>query len=496
MALKKTDWAGVPLTTEYAGAKLGDVRLNARLTRIVEAAEMMPGAAFPQMVESDGELEGIYRFLNNDKVSAERVLGPHVGATLARASMAGVCLIVHDTTELDYAGIQPRAGLGRTSGSDSGFLAHVSLAVCADGTRVPLGVLAIDTFARTGAQKEKTGSDRRRSDLTRESLRWERQVMRCESFRGDRFDAIHVMDREADIYRLMATAADENVRYVIRAAQDRVIELDDEDEEMGKLFGVARQLPQQITREIELSERAVGVTPTQRKRHPKRKARTATVAIGGTTVTLHRPKGESTELRANLEMNLVRVWELNVPAGEPQVEWILLTTEPVQTAEQLECVVDWYRSRWMIEEFFKALKTGCSMEKRQLESYGALVNALAVFSPIAWRMLLMRSLSRVIPDAPAQVVINQVQERLLVARTKRTDSTPMTVVEALYAIAKLGGHLKRNGPPGWQTIGRGFQELLTLEIGWWTAVSVGAANPALERRSPSSEDSKGRSDQS
>jgi DDE family transposase len=72
-----------------------------------------------------------------------------------------------------------------------------------------------------------------------------------------------------------------------------------------------------------------------------------------------------------LTLNVVRVWEPKPPRGAPAVCWMLYTSEPIDTAEQLLTIVDQYRSRWVIEEFFKALKTGCAFEKRQLESYRA-----------------------------------------------------------------------------------------------------------------------------
>lgn len=119
----------------------------------------------------------------------------------------------------------------------------------------------------------------------------------------------------------------------------------------------------------------------------------------------------------------------------------------------------------MIEEYFKALKTGCSIEKRQLESYEALANALALLVPVAWRMLLARSAARTSPNAPAKTAFESTELIVLKHRLK-LKTPPKTVKEALYATAKLGGHLKRNGPPGWGTLGKGMEELLLLCAGW------------------------------
>jgi hypothetical protein len=154
---------------------------------------------------------------------------------------------------------------------------------------------------------------------------------------------------------------------------------------------------------------------------------------------------------------------------------VLYTTEPIDSAEQLIAVDDHYRSRWLIEEFFKALKTGCSIEKRQLESYAALSLALAVFLPVAWRLLLARSLSRKVPDAPATIVATETQLHLL-RHKLNLGALPETAEQVTLAIAKLGGHLKRNGPPGWLTLGRGFESLLLMQAGWAAAIAAGRSD--------------------
>jgi transposase-like protein/DDE family transposase len=467
MNAERLAWAAVPVTQEYDGARLGDPRRGQRLGRIVRAAADNPGVGFPQMFDTDSQAEGLYRFVNNDHVDSASVLAGHVDASLLRAQQEGIALVVHDTTELDYSGEVPRKGLGRLGGSDSGYLAHVSLLVSADGERVPIGVTALEHFARTGRKKQKQNSKARRGDSTRESTRWLRQLAHVEGLRGNRFEAIHLMDREADIYELVAWAVSNEARFVIRAAQDRSIQ----DDDCARLFDALASLTPVATRTIDLSERAAGTTPSQLKRHPKRSAHEATIAIAGKRVILRRPQGASADLAKATEVNVVRVWEPNPTPGEPAVEWVLLTSEPIDTEEQLCRIVDWYRARWTIEEFFKALKSGCSIEKRQLESYEALTIALAIFVPIAWRMLLLRSLSRNCPEAPAATVLNDVQLRVLARKLRRDLSTLLTVHQCLYAVAKLGGHLKSNGPPGWQTLGRGYEKLLILEEGFRTAMA-------------------------
>ena len=162
---------------------------------------------------------------------------------------------------------------------------------------------------------------------------------------------------------------------------------------------------------------------------------------------------------------------MDAPEGAPPVEWRLITTEPVGTPEEAAAVVDAYRFRWTIEEYFKALKTGCGYEKRQLEGRSALLNALALFAPIAWQLLALRSLARDAGDTPADVLLSPLKLRVLQGHKRTKLRLGATMREAMLAIAALGGHIKNNGDPGWIVLGRGFEDLLLLEHG--AAIALG-----------------------
>ena len=455
-------WLKQDIGAEFAEANLGDARRTKRLVVVARASEDMPDVGFPQMVESDGELEAIYRLLGNEEVRADAILAPHIKATMGRAKQHPLCLIVHDTTDFEFSG--EREGLGLMSGNQQGFFAHYALAVLPGPARIPLGVAGLERLTR---QVRKQTQRRNHSyytsqDPTRESLRWGR-VMEAVEEKREGFDAIHVMDREADMFDLMAQAVREEARFVIRGDKERALV-----NEAGLVKGLLAKTKPRAYREVEVGERV----PKRRelikpKRGASRKRRVAKLAIGSHTIEIRRP-GTSDAPERSLKLNLVHVWEPAPPRGQEPVEWVLFTTEPVTTKAQLNTIVDYYRSRWVIEEFFKALKTGCSFEKRQLESFHALSNALAVFSAVAWRMLLARGVSRAYPSAKASSVLSEIEIHLLTHRLKLA-KPPSTAQDALFAVARLGGHLKRNGEPGWQTLGRGFEKLILLEAGFRSA---------------------------
>ncbi len=450
---------------ELRGAELGDDRLSRRLSVLAERALGAPDAGFPQMVASDAELEGVYRFLSNEKVTAERILGPHIEATLDRAAAERSVVVVHDTTSFEFGGASPRKGLGLMIGNGQGFFAHVALAVAPGESRLALGALGLEHWPRR-TRKHSNRNKQTRKDQERESLRWGRMLEHIEQQRGERFSCIHVMDREADIIEVLLDTRRLGARFVIRSAHDRALH------DGGRLRDRVSGLQPSIRKEVTLNARSDKGRPgVLRKRHPKRSGRTAMLGIAGCAVELS--TGRYNRDQPPVAVNVVHVRELDPPRDEPPVDWLLCTSEPIDTPEQLEAIVDAYRARWVIEEFFKALKTGCALEKRQLESYRALSNALALFIPVAWRLLLARSLARTNPGAPARIVLTPIQLRL-VTHKLQLEAPPATLEQATYAVARLGGHLRRNGPPGWQTLGRGFEALLLMQAGWRAAVEAGA----------------------
>lgn len=159
------------------------------------------------------------------------------------------------------------------------------------------------------------------------------------------------------------------------------------------------------------------------------------------------------------------------PESAP-VDWILLTNQPVETPAQVLQVVDDYRTRWTIEEYFKALKTGCAFETRQHESLTALLNTLGIFLPIAWALLYLRTASRnpVLGTRPATAVLTPTQLAILRRHAQGRLPADLTARGAVLALARsFGGHLPSNGDPGWQVLNRAYQSLLLVEVGWHLA---------------------------
>jgi IS4 transposase len=457
---------------EFSNARLGDERLKRRLVQIGDALASDPSASFPDAMASDGDLEALYRFLSNRRVSAAAILEPHIEATAARA-MGRTVAIVHDSTDFVFSGASGES-LGfipRTT--QRGFVGHFALAVGDKGDA--LGVLGLETLffenrIRGVVRRNRSAAQMAyRKKVDKASLRWDRMVEQTRRVVGKDTDAIHVMDREGDNYRLLAAMIAGGDRFIVRARHDRRPARTDDEATWETVGEVARRATFRCEREVPLSKRRRD--PRLNATYRAREARTATLQISASRIVIKSP-GRAAVAQAPrcLELNLVRVHEVEAPPELEQVEWLLLTTEPVDNQAQAEAVVDWYRRRWVVEEYFRALKTGCGYERRQLESRDALLRALALLVPIAWQLLALRDTARLDPKRPARSLLRPAQLAVLRTLMKGKLAKSPSAVEAMLAVASQGGHLKRNGKPGWQTLGKGMEKLWWAELGYLAAV--------------------------
>jgi transposase-like protein/DDE family transposase len=450
--------------SDVCGADLGDKRLSRRLEKLVEGLLPSPSASFPDATKTDAALEATYRFFQNEEVSPEKILAPHIAATVRRAQQDGTVLVAHDTTEFSFSSY--REGLGRINDGGRGFFGHFALAMRADGSRKPLGVVGLKPLVR-GRKVTKGHHSERLPAAERESFRWTQLVQDVEGVMAGHAKAIHLMDSEADAFELVHDLTQAERRFVIRLKFNRSVA---NAPQPMRLEQKLQGLQGRFVREVQLSSRSPS-RPPKGKRNVARCYREAKLAFSATRVPLLPPehlKGKASPV----DVHIVHVRELDAPEGTEPVDWKLVTTEPIDSVADIERIVDAYRARWVIEEFFKALKTGCAFEKRQLETLSALLNALAVFVPIAWELLLLRSVARDEQMASASDVLSTTK-LLILQRHKTTRlATNASARDAFLAIARLGGHIKNNGEPGWQVLGRGYEKLLAYEQGAILALNM------------------------
>ena len=437
---------------EFGDAELGDARRTARLVQLASVLGAQPHASLPQAAADPATLKAAYRFFDNDDIRAEAMLASHVASTQRRMQAVPIVLAVQDTSVLDWTTHPATTGLGpvaSTSSHHQGLLAHTTLAISPD--RVPLGILQQQVWARDAAVSHQH-DHKTRPLAEKESQKWLTSLDAVIAARTACPDThfISVGDREADVYDLFLVERPVGVDLLVRAAQDRKVD-DPED----YLWAAMATAPVAATVTIPLKTR--GAQP----------ARKAELTVRWRNVTLRPPARRATEHLPNVTIWAVWAVERTPPAGAEPVEWLLLTTVPIITTKDALERLDWYALRWGIEVWHKVLKSGCQIEKVQLETADRLIRCLTLYSVIAWRIFYATMLARAVPDAPCTVLLDDDEWQGLYCRIHRVSiapTKPPTLHHAVRWIATLGGFQGRKGDgyPGVTVMWNGFQRLLDV----------------------------------
>jgi hypothetical protein len=441
LLLEAKEWASFT----FGSVRLGDARRTRRAVSIAEALAKNPSATLPRQMGSEATLHAAYRFLQTPDVQYERLISPHVCQTREAARQEARVLLIQDTTEVDYQQHPTTTGLGPI-GNDShhGFLLQSVLAVVPESGAV-LGLAHQEPFLRKSVPKGET--KRERAERERESQVWERSVRVIGSPPAG-VQWIHVGDRGADIFSLLWLCQSLSTDYVIRAAQDRCVDLQVQDltapvakaSHHKRGADEAPKEPSLHLFDLVRSWKSVGDQALELPATKDRKARTAQLSLSMGKVRLLPPQKGPARALPPLLVWVVRAWEDSPPVGQEALEWILLTSIPTEKLEEASKRIAWYRKRWMVEDYHQGLKTGCQIEQRQLQDYEGLRRLLGLLSPVAVRLLQMRAASRESPDAPASAIV-PTEVVCVVAHRAGVAPLDLTVQQCWYTIAKAGGAL-------------------------------------------------------
>ena len=449
--------------TTFGEVRLGDGRRRERAVRLAEALAREPDGSLPKQVEKRKEVQAAYRFLQNGKVSYEALLRPHVQQTRQQYESLPIVLLIQDTTELDYQAHRKTSGLGPIgNGRHQGFLLQTVLAVEAASADL-LGIAHQEPFVRQPAPTGERYSERVKRE--RESQVWERAVRAIGTPRDPQQQIwVHVGDRYSDIYPLFLACRQQQTHFVIRAAQDRCVDerVQEPPPPLKRRKRKAGEPPQAHLFETVRGWASRDEQTLEVAAEHERKGRSARVRLSYGPLRLLAPDKQEHEL-PSLDLWVVRVWEVDAPEGVEPLEWVLLTSLPVETVAQAWERVGWYRRRWIVEDYHQALKTGCRVEERHMQSYEGLRRLLGLLAPLAVRLLQLRTLARQSPERPASEVL-PTEVIQLVALKSGTQAADMSVEQCLGRIAQLGGYQGRrsDGPPGWKTLWHGWLKIQTL----------------------------------
>ena len=448
---------------ELGGVNLGDARRSRRAVRLLAGFMGAPEGSIPRATKGWVGAKAAYRFFDNDAVEPEAIYKQHRQSVIRRARGEPVVLAIGDTTQLDYTTHLNTTGTGPLGDVDHhGLLVQPSLAVTPQ--RVPLGLVGQHIWARDYATfgQSNTPEARKRPFSEKESFKW------FESFEaGERFQeeldpsasvtrVISVFDREGDVFEVLQRAKRPGTKsgLLVRACYDRRLENEEE-----RLWELMEKQPHCGTLTITVP------------RKPGSKERTAHLEVRFSEVTVLPPTSRKVEDPTPVSVFCVYAIEVDPPEHTDPIRWMLFTTEPVRNFEDACERISWYTCRWIVELFFKTLKSGCKVEERQLETAERLKCCLVFDCIVAWRILYLTTKGREVPNLPCTVVFEEHEWKGAWAfvhhTTKVPEETP-TLQEMVRIVGRLGGHLgrKQDKQPGSMTLWRGLEWLPALGGMW------------------------------
>jgi hypothetical protein len=442
------------IETEMQALELGDVRRNQRVKRMIAQFSANPEASIPKASGNQADTKAAYRALGSEEISAEAIRLAHAQATVERMRELQRVLVLQDTMMLSFNTCPATGGLGPVGKAGTrGLLVHSGLAVTPQG--LPLGIVYQDVWARQ-ENEPKRHTRRKRLVEEKESFRWLETVDEVESLLPKDLEVWVAGDREADIFELFAMPRRAGLHLVVRVAHDRKVR-----------SAEAQYLHEAVEKAPVLGEMDVAVP-----RSRKRKERTATLRVQACTLELVPPRNHlGRGDLAPVTVSVVQVREMETtPEGEEPVEWMIITTVAVSSLADAVEVVEAYAQRWKVERYHYVLKSGCGIEKLQLDSAERIDRALSIYNVVAWRLLYMTYVARIAPELPCTAVLEEDEwKALFVVGSRRPVPVPEkapTVQEAVRRVAMLGGFQGRrgDGEPGIQVIWTGFRRLMDFTL--------------------------------
>jgi hypothetical protein len=463
------------IDNEVGGCDFKDVRLGKRFGKLLGMMSEGIGESVPYACQDWANTKAAYRFFSNSDVSEDQIMAGHFQATGDRLFQANQkILMLHDTCEFSFQrnkdskiGLLGRPSCGK--GKDGrpkhftvrGILMHSSLAITLEG--LPLGLAAIKFWTRKqfkgcNALKKKINPTRVPIE-EKESIRWLENLRQSTALTSNPGDCVHIGDRESDIFELFSLADELGTNFLVRTCVDRLAQ------DGG------------CTIAAEMKKAPVKGRHRIQSRNKLGESYEADLDIKYERLQVLPPVGKSKDY-SDLTLTVIHALERETPRGRDKIAWKLITNLPVKSLQGAIEKLNWYAMRWKIEVFHKILKSGCKAEESKLRSSERLVNLIAIFCIIGWRVYWLTMLHRAAPDLPPAIALDTTEIFLLDELVKPKPGKPRrkaTVSDYIVKIARLGGYLNRasDPPPGNLVMWRGMSKLNDIHLGFLLAKTCG-----------------------
>jgi hypothetical protein len=442
---------------EFKTIDLGDARLNRRAIKIVETLGLAPGRTIPQAFQSWGSTKACYNFFSNGLISEKKLIAPHIKQTIERMKEYPVVLLPNDTSEIDYNLKNSMEGRERITNTKKGLWLHSTIAVTPE--RTMLGIVDVNFWKRK-LEINSQGSEQDKLPIeNKESYRWLQSYRKSCELAKEMPDTqlISISDREGDIIEIFDEVSKQKdsgkaADIIVRSQYDRLLE--------GKK-GKQEKLRQKLKEAPSVGEIEFVIASNE-----KRSGRKIKQKIKGINVSI-KPSNK----KVTVQINAIMAIEEDPPEGEEALTWILMTSLPVNTFENVVQVLKYYLSRWEIETFFKVLKSGCKIEERQLQTTERMKALITIFMILAWRVMFTMMMGRVQGEMPCDVIFDEAEWKSVYKILNKKQALPEkapTLGEFVKMIAVLGGYVNRKseGPPGVKVIWKGMARMLDFALAW------------------------------
>lgn len=472
-------WAYV----EMNGATVGDHRSRQALGRICQRLAEQPEASFSSACGS-AVRQAARRVFRRPDSKVEALLAGHYRQTAARCAAHPCVLVAQDTTEFNYTHHPATTGLGPTSHSARrGLLGHAALALTPEGE--PLGLLHLDLWARDPETVGQAATRRQRETAEKESRKWGDGLAAVAQHLPTGPEVLVIQDREGDVFAFLATPRRPGLHLLVRAAQARKVALPtgsgtsaeaieaaaaaepaEPAEAPTTLFAVAAAAPQLGEVTVALPARAA---TKGRSPQAAREERDARLTVRATPLLVQPPRHRKARDPDTPQL----LWVIHAAEETPPpglapseiVQWVLLSTRPVENLADALLLVRYYALRWRIERLHYTLKSGCTVEDLQHESAEDLQKTLALYYVVAWRLLWLTYTARAQPEAPAETVLDATELAVLRQAHRKPVTTAQQAVRAIARLAGWQGY--RSAPdPGVKMLWLGLRRLTDMVLGW------------------------------
>lgn len=382
----------------------------------------------------------------------------HRDVTREAMGQHDVVLILHDTSEIDFTSHQALTDIGPIGdGRGRGILQHNSLAIV-PGTRHVLGLAHQQLRMRKPTPKNETPSQRQKRE--RESILWTNGITAIGAPPDGR-RWVDVADAAADDYEAMRASVKVGHDFLLRVSQNRQVWSDETRTHATYMLDYARNFSSLGTDTVSIPARG------------GRAGREATVHLAAARVWIPAPtQTKNRSKQPVIAAWVIRVWEPNPPKGLEAREWVLVTSVPSETLEELKARRDWYACRWMVEVYHDIEKNGCGLEDRRFETAARMKACLAILSVVAVRVFQLRTALDHEPESQAETVATAEEVTVL---SEAWGESVETVKDFVRGVARLGGFLgrKHDGDPGVETLWRGYHRLQDFIVGYRCRTKLG-----------------------